>query len=600
MRIIGKILAWIGGFVVVFTLAIVAMVVYFAKKTPKIEKGTIIELVIDKDFSEQASMGFLGSGKSKSIFETVSTIHLASLDPNVSGLVAHIRFHGMKFAHAQELRMAIEDFRKSGKKTVAYAESFGEFGPANTSYYLAAGFDKIWISKAGAVGLTGFAIDSPFVKKLLVEKLGIKPEFFARKEYKNAVNMFTQTKFTPEHKEATVGILQSWFDQLVSGVKEARKLSKEEVVSAIDEAPLSANRALELHLVDGLYDRKEAYTEAAKYMGSDESKRLYLDKYKESTQVNNQEPEALQIALIYGVGEVTAGQSKRDPFSTDSSLGAATVSAAFRKAADDPKIKGVVFRVSSPGGSYIASDIVWQSIRHYKKTGKPLIVSMGDMAASGGYFVAMQADSIVALPSTLTGSIGVFAGKVDARGFMEDKLGVTLDGVSFGKNANMWSMVHPYSKDESDKINKWLDAVYQDFTTKAALGRKMPLEKMQLLAKGRVWTGLDAKNNGLVDEIGGLFDAIQLLKKTLKITGVAKLVVLPEAPDSFEAIIRAFVDPSKNSDYDTGVNLQSDGLSDVSALLHWFRAMGVSQLLNKQTEQTLKADESSQLTSQAN
>lgn len=591
MRWITRFFAWIGGIVVFLFVVLVVIGVVARKKTVKTETNTVLEMIVDGDFAEE--LNFLAKGKKMTLAEAVFAVYSASLDPKVNGLLIHLRNHQMSFSTAQELRLAVESFRKSGKKSIAYAESFGEFGPANTSYYLAAGCDRIFISQVGSLGITGFSIDSPFVKKT-IEKLGIKTQVFARKEYKNAPNMFTESKFTPAHREAMDAILKRLHEQLVTGISEGRKLSAQEVVAAIDEAPIPATQALKLRLIDGIYSRDAAYLEAMKLFGSSLDKLLYINQYVKS-QEQDTNKNGQQIAIIYGVGEVVLGQSKKDFFSTDSSLGAVTVAAAFRKAADDPDIKGVVFRINSPGGSYIASDIVYQAIAYYKSKSKPLVVSMGSVAASGGYFVAMAADKIFALPATLTGSIGVFAGKIDASTFLEDKLGVTFDSISYGKNAQIWSMLHPYTSAESEKINRWLDDVYRDFTQKAALGRKMTGEKIETLAKGRVWTGQDAKANGLVDEIGGLHSACEALKKMLGLSGPVMIVILPGEKDFLSTITHAWFDAEKNSQHDMGVKALDD-VNNVFSLIRWLRMVELG-LFGQTHGDVLQADQVKQISS---
>src|SRR5262249_14198507 len=305
-------------------------------------------------------------------------------------------------------------------------------------------------------------------------------------------------------RKAASQLVASQFGQIVRGIAEARKLPEDQVRAIVDQAPLSAQQALDAHLVDGLAYRDEGH---AKFeSGGGTPTPLPLLRY-----LGRAGPPPARgdvVALIHGVGTVQRGKSGVDPLSGDVSMGSDTVGSAFRSAVDDSDVRAILFRIDSPGGSYVASDTIWREVSRARAAGKPVVVSMGNVAASGGYFVAMPADRIVAQPGTITGSIGVFSGKMILPAFWE-KLGVPWDEVHTGTNATMWSSLSDFSPSERARFDAELDRVYDDFTSKAAEGRKLPKERVLEIAQGRVWTGEDALGIGLVDALGGYGEAMR-------------------------------------------------------------------------------------------
>ena len=356
-----------------------------------------------------------------------------------------------------------------------------------------------------------------------------------RYEYKNAMNTFTEKKFTAAHKEASSKIVSSIFGQMVRGIAEGRKLGEDEVRAIIDKGPYLGKEALDARLVDGLAYRDEVYEKAKAKAGKD-AKLLFLGQYLE--RAGRPHEKGKTVAVIYGLGGVSRGKDDYDPFSGSATMGSDTVAAAFRDAVADKEVKAILFRVDSPGGSYVASDTIWRETVRAKKAGKPVIVSMGNVAGSGGYFVAMDADKIVAQPGTITGSIGVLGGKMLTTGFW-DKVGLSWDEVHSGANATMWTGMKDYSPAEWARFDASLDRIYADFTTKVAEGRKLPKEKVLEIAKGRIWTGEDAKGLGLVDELGGMSTALKLAKKAAGIPDAedVKLQVFPKAKSPLEQIL---------------------------------------------------------------
>lgn len=529
-------LAVIGAFAALFFLFVAGLFVLAAGSSPSVPGKVVLELKLDGALSETSEESpFEAFGDTKmTIRDTLDALEVAGKDDRVQGLVAYVVTSPGSPAGIEELRDAIKAFRAKGKKAVAYADSYGEMGNGNGVYWFATAFDEVYLQPTGDLGLVGFNSEQPFIKGAL-EKIGVKPQMGARGEYKNAVNMFTETGFNEPHREATEKYLGSLYAQMVKAIALDRKLTEEQVKKFIDEGPLSAQEALEGKLVDGLAYRDEVYTKVKEGFGKD-AELLYLNKYLDRAGRPNQVGEDT-IALIYGVGQVQRGKSDVSPMG-ESAMGSDTVSAAFRKASEDESVKAIVFRVDSPGGSYVASDTIRREVQRAREKGKPVIVTMGNLAASGGYFVAMEADKIVAQPGTITGSIGVFSGKFVTRDLWE-KLGVNWDNVQVGKNAALFSSDAEFSPEQQAKLDQVLDRIYLDFTSKAAAGRKMPLEKLQAVAKGRVWTGADAKELGLVDELGGLPRAMELAKEAAKLDPKkdVRVQIFPKPKSGFEALL---------------------------------------------------------------
>jgi protease-4 len=480
-------------------------------------------------------------GEEPTTRDVIDAVDKAAGDDRVVGLVARIGAVPMGLAQIQEIRDAVAWFRASGKPAVAWSETFGEFGAGNGSYYLATAFDQVFLQPSGDVGLTGLMYESPFIKGLF-GKLDVVPRMDHRYEYKNAMNFYTEAKFTDAHREAMKRLMDSQFGQMVSGIAKGRGLSEDQVRRTFNDGPYLGQQAVDAKLVDGLLYRDEVYAKAREKVG-DDAKLLYLQKYLE--RAGRPHEKGPKLALIYGVGAVQRGTGGFSPIS-GTAMGSDTVAGAFRAAREDEDVKAIVFRVDSPGGSYVASDTIWRETQLARAAGKPVIVTMGNLAGSGGYFVAMGADKIVAQPGTITASIGVLGGKLLTKGFW-DKLGVTYDEVHTSDNGTMFTSSQDYTPKEWDKFQQWLDRVYADFTSKVALGRKLDKAKVLEIAKGRIWTGEDALGLGLVDALGGFDVALKLAKESAKIPpgDDVNLVVFPRKKSFFESLTQKLPDNSE-------------------------------------------------------
>jgi protease IV len=502
-------LAFIGGLTVVFLFAAGGILAYYRITTRQVPPKTVLEADFEKNFVEcmpEDRLGRLVMRDAPLVRDVVQSLARASEDPRVDGIIARVGASRMKPATIQEIRDAIIRFREKGKNAIAYAETFGEFGPGNGAYYLATAFERIYLQPSGDIGLTGLSTKTPFLRGLL-EKIGVEPRLGHRKEYKSSAYTFTQKEYTGPHREADQAVLDSMISQVVKGIAESRGFTAEQVVSLIDRGPFSAAQALEEKLVDGLAYRDEVYEKAVKG-GADGQRFLDLGEYLR--RAGSLYSGKKKIALIYGVGQIVRGKSRYTPLGRHI-MGSESVASAFRAAVKDKSVKAIIFRINSPGGSYVASDTIWRETVRAKKAGKPVIVSMSDVAGSGGYFVAMAADKIIAHPGTITGSIGVIAGKMVVSELW-NKAGVNWGRLTTNRNADLWSDTGDYSPEQWERIQAWLDEVYEDFVQRVSKGRDLDLESVRRIAKGRIWSGEAAKALGLVDLLGGFEESLQAAK----------------------------------------------------------------------------------------
>ncbi len=544
-----KLVTAIGTFVLLYAIFLGALIGY-RKLGERVPQKAILEVNLETGLVEYVPDDPLARVMLRdktTVRDLVEALTRAGDDSRVVGLVAHIGAAPMGLAQVQEVRDAVLAFRARNKFTVAFAETFGEFTPGNGAYYLATAFDQVWMQPSGDIGLTGIILEPPFLRGTF-EKLDVKLRGDQRYEYKNAFNLYTEKKFTPAHRESMEHLKERWFQQMVRGIAQGRKLSEDQVRALIDRGPFLGREALDAKLVDGLGYRDQVFAEIRKEAG-DGARFLYLARYLQ--RAGRPYEKGKTIALIYGVGAVARGKSEFDPSDNSFTMGSETVAAAFRSAIDDKDVKAILFRVDSPGGSYVASDTIWREVVRARQAGKPVIVSMGNLAGSGGYFVAMSADKIVAQPATVTASIGVYAGKLLSTGFW-DKLGISWDEVHSGANAAYWTGTHDYSAQGWLRFQAGLDRIYEDFTSKVAEGRKLPREEVLKIARGRIWTGEDAKRLGLVDELGGIPKALELAKQAAGIApeeGV-ELKVFPERKPLLFALFEA---PRESSEQQAAV-----------------------------------------------
>lgn len=575
-RFIGRMLAWIGGLTIAFWILVFVVATVARSAKGRVPAKAILELNLETSLSETESDDPLERLRSHTpvMRDVLDALEKARDDERVPGLIARIGSAPMSTAQVQEIRDAILAFRAKKKFAVVFSETFGEFGPGNGAYYLASAFDEIWLQPSGDIGLTGLTGESMFLRGSF-EKFGLIPRFDHRYEYKNAMNQYTEKKFTGPHREATSKMIESVFGQMVKGIAQGRKLPEPEVRTLFDQGPFLGKEALDRKLIDGIAYRDEVFAKVKEKAGTG-ADLLYLSKYLE--RAGHPHTRGPVVALIYGVGGVQRGTSEYNPLSGSGSMGSETVTAAFRQAISDPAVKAILFRVDSPGGSYVASDSIWRETMRAKKAGKPVIVSMSSVAGSGGYFVAMGADKIVAQPATITGSIGVLGGKFLTNGLWE-KLGVSWDEVHTSKNARMFSSTTDFSKEEWERFQAWLDRVYTDFTSKVAEGRKLPKAKVLEIAKGRIWSGEDAKAIGLVDELGGYPVALRLVKQAIHVKegDDVTLRVYPKKKSTMEAILARLGDEEGESSEARQADVLVRSLREIRPMLKVLRAIGAAE-----------------------
>lgn len=563
-------LALVGFLAIVAVFGFAVIVMIASSGTPSVPGSLILEIDFEQGVIETIPpdpLAQLMLDDTLSVRSIVEGLERAAHDKRVKGVVARIGGSGITMAHIQEIRDAILRFRESGKPAIAWSETFGEFGPGNGGYYLATAFDEIYMQPSGDIGMTGLIYETMFMRGLY-DKLGIELQLDQRHEYKNAMNSYTHRKYTDPHREVMQSIIDSRFDQIVRGIAGTRGLDEATVRDLFDRGPFLGSEALDAGLVDGLAYRDEVYDKLRESVGGTPDL-LYLSAYFD--RAGSPFRKGTTVAVIHGYGVVTRGDSKFSPLDGSITMGSDTVARAFRAAIDDDQVKAILFRVDSPGGSYVASDTIWRETLRARDAGKPLIVSMGNLAGSGGYFVVMAADHVVAQPGTITGSIGVLGGKMVITGLYE-KLGISFDGVSTSENSAQYSTNQPYDEAEYARFQAGLDRIYEDFTSKVAEGRGLDLERVREIAKGRIWTGEQALEIGLVDELGGFLVALDAIRATLGLEPDADLR-LKDFPPVEKPWFASFLERAENSNVRSQLLVES--LREIQPQMKTLRRMGL-------------------------
>ena len=517
----------LGAVVLVGFIGVALIWATFRKSEPTIRDNSVLALRVAgslPDYTPDDPFKKWFGGPDQSLSGLVMQFKKAKVDKRIKAILLDVNFSGVGWGKAEELRDAITDFRSSGKPVYAYIE----FG-LNKEYYIATACDKIIVPPPGELFINGLAADVMFFRGSL-DKLGIYPDIYQIGKYKSAGDMFTQKQMTDAHREYINSMLDDLYGRYVNTIAQARHKTPEEVRALIDNAPYSAAKAKEAGLIDEMLYRDDVEKQFKKMLGYKETDQFvtvrsseYRDVSPESLGLNKGE----RIAVIYATGDIGSGSSQNSP-SGDQSIGSDTVAKALNDAAADKTLKAIVLRVDSPGGSGLASDIIWHAVEAANAK-KPVVVSMSDVAASGGYYISASASRIIAQPSTITGSIGVLAGKPVMRGFY-DWLGISNEYVLRGKTAGMFRETEKFSDEERAKFEDWIKTTYYgDFVPKVAKGRNKDAQFIDSVGQGRVWTGAQAKDRGLVDDFGGLDKAIEVAKQLAKIPadkGVER-VILP-------------------------------------------------------------------------
>ncbi|MDW3206272.1 MAG: S49 family peptidase [Alphaproteobacteria bacterium] len=552
MKTIGKIFLWafalLGGLTFLSVAAIVAFTASQRGKPPPLPDKAVLSLDWNEALEERhATAPLFKPVPPATVLDTLTALERAAALPQVKALVVQLGAEPMEFARAQELADAVRTFRESGKPAYAYADDLAAFGDATPEVMLAAAFDKVWMAPSGIVGLTGVSLEVPYFAEGLNE-LGVTAEFEQRHEFKGGADPFTQERMPLPVRRSLGTLAKGLLDQAVAAIASDRALAPDTVRTLIDQGPLLGDEAVSAGLIDGLLYREQFEAEVDAVAGEDANwiDAPYLLAASEEDADGVTEPVA-KVAVLYGIGPIGVGNSD-SPFA-DPGFDSDALIETMHSIIEDSSHDAVLLRIDSPGGAYGPSDAVWHTVGLLREAGIPVVVSMGGTAASGGYFVSVAADRIVAQPTTITGSVGVYAGKFDASRLW-DNLGVQWDRISVGENAGMWSMTRGFDRSERERFARAIDFVYADFTTKVAQGRGFDAETLDQVTRGRIFTGADALAAGLVDRLGGFPAAIAELKDLMQIPQDAEieLEVLPEPKKPWQALMEA----AESGDFELG------------------------------------------------
>ncbi|HXT65016.1 MAG TPA: signal peptide peptidase SppA [Pyrinomonadaceae bacterium] len=524
------------GFILIVFIGMAILVSAIRGEQPSIKDNSVLALRVSgplPDYVPDNTLNRLFGNPPQSLSSLLAQFRKAKTDKRIKAIILDVDASETGWAKAEEIRGAIEDFRASGKPVYAYMET-----GFNKDYYVAAACDKIYIPPSGELFVTGLAADVMFFRGTL-DKLGIYPDVYQIGKYKSAGDMFTQKQMTDAHREYINSLLDDLYGHLVDAIGKGRGKSADDVKKLIDNAPYTARQAQEQGLIDGAVYREDVEKMIKKNLGYNDNDDLRLVKasdYRKITQESLGLNKGEKIAVVYASGDIMSGSSQFGS-GGEETIGSDSLVRVLNEVRDDKSIKAVVLRIDSPGGSGLASDIIWRGIESLKAK-KPVVVSMSDVAASGGYYIACNANKIVAQPSTITGSIGVVGGKPVVKGFY-DWIGITNEYVMRGTNAGMFRETEKFSDSERAKFEEFLKSTYDDFTSKVAKGRGKDQTYIDSIGQGRVWTGQQGKEKGLVDEYGGLDKAIEVAKQLANIPASKGLqrIIRPIPPSFWEQLV---------------------------------------------------------------
>lgn len=539
-------LVMISLFISIYTLS--AMTPQGAAGLPK---DIVLVLPFDQDLADVPDSGGFAAGFAApppSVYQITEAIEAAKDDPRVKGIVATLGSGALPLSHTEEIRAALKDFRTSGKFTHIYAPSYGEGGGGLGKYYMASAFETIWMQPMGVLSIPGINAEVPYLRGVL-DTLGVTPQFYQRHEYKTAYESLTNTEMSPANRVMLTEMVSNLRDVLVRDIAQSRGMEPSSFEALVGKGLFTDDAALEAGLIDKLdyqdvledllieqatgqkpddvEDENLPFVDVADYHAD-------LMEHKHGLMGDEGKP---KLAIVYVSGAIIQGEE--DGGNSNGIAAADAIVPAIDEATRDEDVKAIILRVDSPGGSPTASESILRALDKAKAKGKPVIVSMGPTAASGGYWVAAKADAIFAHPTTITGSIGVLGGKVALENAWE-KIGLNWGTVKWGQNAGIWSMNTPFSETEAAQINLMLDDVYESFLARVSEGRKMDVAAVDSIARGRVWTGEIAKQIGLVDQLGGLTDALDYAAKQSGLSGRSEALVevYPKPLNAFEKLAK--------------------------------------------------------------
>ena len=523
--------------ILVSTAAMVVLMMAVGRE-PAVPSNAILVVRVEGDLADSAAdtvFETVVGGRRNGTRAIVENLRKAKADRRVTGVIVRpLGLDSAYWARLQEVRDAILDFKASRKPVVAHLEYGGD-----REYFVASACDRIFLLPTSPLSVSGFAAYELFLRGTL-DKIGAYPDFLHIGDFKTAPNQFTEKAFTPAHREMAESLNRDLYEQFVQAVASGRKKTPDQVRQFIDDGPFLPEDAVRVGLVDDVaYD--DELDVKIKPPGTSVS-RVKDDDYARVRAASVGLSGRSRIAVISAYGVINSGRSGIDPLN-GAVVGSDTLVEFIRKARKDRSIKAIVLHVDSPGGSTVASDVIWRELVQ-ARTGpnaRPLVASMSDLAASGGYYIAMAAPDIVAEPGTLTGSIGIFGGKI-VTGGTYSKLGMNVEAVSIGKHAEMNSPVRPYSEEDRAKLDEQLRAFYDQFVEKVAASRRKTPEEIDAIAQGRVWTGRQAKDLGLVDALGGLDKAVAIAKERAKIPAGEQvdLVIYPPRRSLYDLLMSSF------------------------------------------------------------
>lgn len=543
-RFFGRFFAAIGIFVTVLVLLPIGFAFFSKPKLPTIQPDSILVMNLSDSYSESPSGGGIRvylEGPQPNFLNLLTSLDVASNDDRIKAIAIFIDDMSLGLAQLDELRQALTSFRKSGKKIYAYALSFGDLSSGLTKYFLASIADKIWLQPFSGLNITGLHIDQPFFGKLL-DRYDVNRQVYARTIYKNAYSSFTDKSASDAQTEAMTHLLDQLFTYIASQTESARELRTDLLLDISQSSPmLSDEKTLELGLIDNIKYRDEFITEVlnltetrirdTKDMPQDNPQGLFnnprlisINAY--ALQLKTPPKQALaKIAVIYGSGPIMPDNDGDSFLGRSMILSAANMEHQFDRALADKATKAIVFRIDSPGGSAVASETIRRLVRIAQDKNIPVFASLGNYAASGGYWIASPCDKIYASALTITGSIGALGGKVSFREFLEN-IDINVSSFSSGNNGSLWSPLSPYNETQEAFVSEVMDRLYARFIKIVAEGRKLSLDHVSEIAKGRVWTGIDAMKFGLIDELGGLTQTIAGVAQHIGITDLSKIDIV--------------------------------------------------------------------------
>ncbi len=509
-NIFSKLIFLLGSMTLFSLVLTLAGGLFVSFKVQKVPEDSYLELFLDGPLEERATKNLQSFFKPPlTLHALIDTLNHASRDARIRGILVRLNQQSpIGLGHVQELRNALKKLVSKGKHVVVHSDTFGENSSGMSSYYLASACQEIWLQPLGSLNITGFGVEIPFLRKFL-DEYGVKAHILRREEYKTAMNFLTHEDLSPQNREDLENILNLRLKQFVQDVAADRKLSQDQLEKYIHLAPIfNAQMAKEMKLIDHIGYIEELYA-SLRTKAKPSLKFISIKQYASTLPKIKGDK---KIAVIYAVGAIMRSSDGINPLSLESIANAEEIRKAFEDALKDPHVKAIVFKIDSPGGSAIASDTIWGAVERAKAKGIPVIASMGNVAASGGYMVALPAQKIVANPATVTGSIGVYGGKLVTDSLWE-KLKINWQGVKVGQKALMWESVKEYSPEELKSINGSLDQIYEVFMQRVSKARNIPFNEVHKIAQGHVWTGDEALKKGLVDVLGDMEVAVNIAKQ---------------------------------------------------------------------------------------